>query len=84
MRVNSSLNFIEAKIKKKYDGSGVYPVVVFYDSGTESLIKPFADEGSLKQLELLKPFQKVNVEMEVYQGRNGMICSLKKVIANGG
>lgn len=80
MKVVSELKFIEAKMKMKRDGSGDYPVCVFYDSSSETVIKPFVQEASLKQLQMLKPYQAVNVEMDVYQGRSGMTCSLIKVV----
>lgn len=82
MKVQSRLVFLEAKYKDRFDGSGSYPVVVFYDNTSEQLVKPFLNDGEFEQIKLLEPYSICDVQLEIYDGKNGMVVRLDKIISN--
>lgn len=79
MLVSVRLRFLEAKMKKKFNSDESYPIVVLYDEKKEQLIKPYAEEGEINQLKMLKGYELVDVEMDIYDGKNGMVCRLVKL-----
>lgn len=74
MLVEAKLRFLEVKEKKKFGSDEKYPIIVLYDENKEQLIKPYCEKKDLERMNLLKPYDVVEVELDIYDGKNGMVC----------